>query len=97
MHLIQLLLPVKAGSKEKISQTRKELVERFEGVTAYVRSVAKGAWIAPDGQQEHDDVVMVEVLVDELERDWWRRYGKELATRFGEEQIHIRYLPAEVP
>ena len=97
MHLIQLLLPVKAGSKEKIAQVRNELVEKFEGVTAYVRSVAKGAWIAPDGQEEHDDVVMVEVLVDTLDREWWRRYGTELATLFGEEKIHIRFLAAEVP
>ena len=97
MHLIQLLLPVKAGSEKKIAQTREELVEKFEGVTAYDRTPAKGAWVAPGGQEEHDDVIMVEVLVDALDREWWRRYGDELASRFGEEKIHIRFIPAEVP
>ena len=96
MHLIQLLLPVKPGSEKKITQTRQELVDAFEGVTAYVRSPAKGAWIAPEGQEEHDDVIMVEVLVDAVDREWWRQYGTELATRFGEETIHIRFLPAEI-
>ncbi len=98
MHLIQLLLPVKArDSDEKISQTRQELVDMYDGVTAYLRSPAKGAWIAPGGQEEHDDVIMVEVLVSDLDRQWWRDYGKQLAERFGEARIHIRFLPAEVP
>ena len=98
MHLIQLLLPVKSGRAEAtLAETRRELVAKFEGVTAYVRSPAKGAWVGPGGHEEHDDVVMVEVLVDALDRAWWRQYGEQLATRFGEEKIHIRFLPAEVP
>ena len=98
MYLVQVLLPLKSKlSDERISQTREELVELYEGVTAYVRSPAKGAWIGPDGQEEQDDVIMVEVLVDALDRDWWRQYREQLATRFGEEQIHIRFLPAEIP
>ena len=32
------------------------------GVTAYVRSPAKGLWTAPGGQIAHDDVVMVGVV-----------------------------------
>lgn len=96
MHLIQLLLPVKSGGDAAIARTRDELVEIWEGVTAYVRSPARGAWISPDGRAEHDDVVMVEVLVPALDRDWWRRYRDTLAGRFGEQEIHIRILPAEV-
>jgi hypothetical protein len=98
MYLIQVLLPVNSkGSDERISQTREELVELYEGVTAYVRSPARGAWIAPDGEEEQDDVIMVEVLVDALDRDWWRQYRQQLAARFGQEQIHIRFIPAEIP
>lgn len=98
MYLIQVLLPVKPhGSDAGISQTRQELVELYEGVTAYVRSPARGAWIAPDGQEEQDDVIMVEVLVDALDREWWRHYRAQLAARFDQEQIHIRFLPAEIP
>jgi hypothetical protein len=87
---------MKSGSDETLSATRQELVDRYDGVTAYIRSPAKGAWIAPGGCQEQDDVIMVEVLVDDLDRQWWRDYGQKLATRFGEQQIHIRVLPAEM-
>jgi hypothetical protein len=78
-------------------RTRAELVEAFEGVTAYVRSPAQGAWVAPDGRVESDEVVMVEVLTDKFDRRWWREYGDRLATRFRQDAIHIRALPAETP
>jgi hypothetical protein len=56
MVLIQLLLPTTgaAGSDgmAPLAETRRELVQRFKGVTAYVRSPAKGLWTAPDGHTE---------------------------------------------
>ena len=64
MVLIQLLLPTSAAASADgpapLAQTRRELADRFTGVTAYVRSPAKGLLTAPDGQIEQDDVVMVE-------------------------------------
>jgi hypothetical protein len=66
MVLIQLLLPATAPAGTNVmtplAQTRRELAENFSGVTAYVRSLAKGLWTAPDGHTEADDVVMVEVV-----------------------------------
>ena len=67
MMLIQLLLPSKSSTgeailHEPIAETRAELVERFGGVTAFVRSPARGAWTSPQGDLEQDDVVMVEVM-----------------------------------
>lgn len=100
MHLIQILLPRKSGdpaSDGRFAATRAELVEKFDGVTAYVRAPAQGSWVAPDGRVERDDVVMVEVLAGAFDRAWWRAYATTLAQRFGEEAIHIRALPAEVP
>jgi hypothetical protein len=44
MVLIQLLLPTGAGADPAmtaLAETRRELVDRFKGVTAYVRSPAK--------------------------------------------------------
>lgn len=99
MHLIQILLPVTGDARDQkaFADTRAELVEAFEGVTAYVRSPAAGVWTAPDGRVERDDVVMVEVLVAEFDRPWWRSYGRKLAARFHQDEIHIRALPAERP
>jgi streptogramin lyase len=102
LYLIQLLLPrvgVKGGVADDsdFALTRAELVDAFDGVTAYLRSPAQGAWTAPDGQVERDEVVMVEVLADAFDRVWWREYAARLARRFDQEQIHVRALSAETP
>jgi hypothetical protein len=100
MVLIQLLLPTSgaasADGQALLARTRRELAERFTGLTAYVRSPAKGLWTAPDGQIEHDDVVMVEVVTETFDRAWWRTYAATLAERFGQESIHLRAVPVEL-
>ena len=100
MVLIQMLLPTGANGDSAVTalaETRRELVDRFKGVTAYVRSPAKGLWTAPDGHTEADDVVMVEVVTDTFDRAWWRTYSATLAQRFAQDTIHVRALPVEMP
>jgi hypothetical protein len=100
MVLIQLLLPTRASgdpAMTALAETRRELVDRFKGVTAYVRSPAKGLWTAPGGHTEADDVVMVEVVTDSFDRAWWRTYSAVLAQRFAQDAIHVRALPVEMP
>jgi len=100
MVLIQMLLPTSEGANAdaaaSLAQTRRELAERFHGLTAYLRSPAKGWWTAADGHTEQDDVVMVEVVTDTFDRVWWRTYMDTLAARFGQEIIHLRALPVEL-
>jgi hypothetical protein len=99
MVLIQLLLPSRTAGADGIAplaETRRELAERFNGLTAYLRSPAKGLWTAPDGHVEQDDVVMVEVVTDTFDRAWWREYAATLAGRFGQESIHVRAVPVEM-
>ena len=99
MVLIQLLLPMKGAEPDgraPLAETRRELANRFSGLTAYVQSPAKGWWTAPDGHTEQDDVVMVEVVTDTFDRRWWRTYVTTLAERFGEESIHLRALQVEL-
>ena len=100
MYLIQLLLPTFDERRNRFddrlfAQTRAELVERFGGVTAYLRSPAAGAWIAPGGAVERDEVVMVEVVAEELDAVWWRDYLKTLRVRFVQDEIHARAVPAQ--
>jgi hypothetical protein len=101
MVLIQLLLPTKGAAASDamtlLAETRRELADRFKGVTAYVRSPAKGLWTAPDGHTEADDVVMVEVVTQTFDRQWWRTYAAALAERFSQDTIHVRALPVEMP
>ena len=72
MVLIQLLLPTSgaasADGPAPLAETRRELAEPFNGLTAYLRSPAKGSWTAPDGHTEQDDVVMVEVVTEGFDR-----------------------------
>ena len=100
MVLIQVLLPTKGATSADglapLAQTRAELGERFRGLTAYLRSPAKGLWTAPDGHTEQDDVVMVEVVTDSFDRGWWRTYAATLAERFGQESIHVRAVRVDM-
>ena len=100
MVLIQLLLPATAEARADgslpLAETRRELAAHFNGLTAHLRSPAKGWWTAPDGHMEQDDVVMVEVVTDTFDRTWWRTYVAMLAERFGQESIHVRAVPVDM-
>jgi hypothetical protein len=101
MYLVQLLLPTRDRSGAPLpaasaAQTRVELVERFGGLTAYLRATASGSWVNDDGVLERDEVVMVEVLVESFDRSWWRTYARTLAERFQQDEMHIRAMPVEV-
>jgi hypothetical protein len=51
-----------------LADTHRELGERFDGVTAYLRSPAKNIWTAPDAHTDQGDVVMVEVVTECLDQ-----------------------------
>jgi hypothetical protein len=97
-----MLLPTTASGEDAPpvgvawTETRRELTEKFDGLTAYTRSPAKGVWTAPDGHAEHDDVVMVEIVTDTFEHAWWRMYAARLAARFGQKSIHVRAISIEL-
>ena len=101
MHLVQILLPVfdNAGVRigdEHFVAVRRELTRRFGGVTAYLRSPASGLWVRHDGAVDRDDVVMVEVMVDEIDRQWWRDYRTSLEQAFRQEAIVVRAFAIEM-
>lgn len=98
--LVQILLPLRdneghpfAGAVHGI--TRRELLDRFGGVTAYQRAPAQGLWKSEDGEVAQDEVVIFEVMVEEVEREWWRRYRATLQARFRQDVIVIRAIPHE--
>jgi hypothetical protein len=101
MVLIQLLLPNKQADGTALDRafaaTRVELMDRFGGLTAYQRSPALGAWTNPQGAVERDDVVMVEVVTEVFDHDWWRAYRERLEARFSQKEIHVRAVAIELP
>ncbi len=99
MHLVQLLLPVydnqgAALPRELFDTVRKELVERFGGLTAYTRAPASGLW-ADGSEVDKDDIVVYEVMVDALDRGWWATYRQALEQRFAQDELMIRALKTE--
>ena len=99
-HLVQVLLPTHRGNgtpvaSEEFARVRIELTERFGGVTAYSRSPATGLWKRDDEEIERDQVIMIEVVVDAFDREWWARYREQLETRFGQEEVLARALGME--
>jgi hypothetical protein len=94
MHLIQLLLPLhdnngRGFSASWFNQVREELTDRFGGVTAFVRSPAVGLWKESPEDINRDEVVMFEVLAEQLDRDWWSLYRKQLQNKFHQDEVLI--------
>jgi hypothetical protein len=100
MFLVQLLLPLRDNDghpfpRQAFAEVRRELTDRYGGVTAYLRSPATGVWKDEQGDVARDEVVMVEVVVDSLERAWWEAYRRQLEERFRQRELLIRALDCE--
>jgi len=98
--LIQLLLPIRDNRNrpfddQLFSSLRATLADRFGGVTAYQRSPAKGVWKRSDGSTEDDDVVMIEVEAETLDRPWWDRLRRQLEQDFDQDEILVRAIQVE--
>jgi hypothetical protein len=95
MYMTQLLLPLWSNRGDRFpntlfEQVRDELVSRFGGLTAYTRTPASGLWQEKDGGTVHDDIIVYEVMVKDLDEDWWSSYRGELERRFSQETLVIR-------
>ena len=100
MFLIQFLLPLYDNDgngfpRSMFDRVREELTTEFGGVTAYLRSPAQGFWKESDDDVVKDDLVSYEVMIEKLDREWWKRYREGLAERFRQEEILIRASEVE--
>ena len=87
--LVQLLLPV--VDRQKTYETvLRNLTDRFGGATAYTRAPAAGLWKNPSDRTERDDIIVVEVMVDSLDRAWWGAFRRRLEKRLRQKQIVVR-------
>lgn len=97
MYLVQILLPLydnegHAFEAVDYAQLRSDLADRFGGITAYTRAPARGVWKGDTGETSRDDIVILEVMTDELDRVWWTRFRKDLERRFRQESVIVRAL-----
>lgn len=99
-YLVQLILPIYDNEgapigRELFAKVRRELTDRFGGVTAYTRAPAEGTWESPEGNVHRDDVVVVETMTEQLDRQWWLDYSRELAVQFRQQTVMVRALAYE--
>ena len=100
MHLVQILLPVYGNDgaevlRDSYAGIRDELVARFGGVTAFLQSPAEGLWKKGDRPAGRDDIVMVEVMLETVDRKWWEEYRKRLQNLLRQDSIVIRAILIE--
>ncbi|GFE61912.1 hypothetical protein [Geobacter sp. AOG2] len=101
MNLIQLLLPLCDNDGHPFPQSmylqvRDGLAEQFGGITAYVRSPAEGLWKEGLSDAVKDEIVIYEVMVREVDREWWKGFRERLERLFRQESIVVRAIPIEM-
>src|SRR5689334_8187012 len=87
MHLVQVFLPLYDNANNQIRReyyqaVREELTNRFGGLTGYTRAPVEGLWKDDAGPTKRDDLVVYEVMADDLDRDWWHGYRRNLERQF---------------
>jgi hypothetical protein len=101
MHLVEVFLPLSDNEgrefgPELFAEIRRELTERFGGLTAFSRAPALGLWKQDEGQTSRDDIVILEVMADDLDRAWWSAYRAKLEGRLRQDVVVIRASAVEV-
>jgi hypothetical protein len=88
-YTIEILVPVGNDAQLVLSDVRDKLTTTFGGVTMHVNAPAEGLWEI-DGDIDRDRIVVVEVMTDDLDREWWATYRKELEDRLDQQEIIIK-------
>jgi hypothetical protein len=94
MNVIEVFLPLDTGCGDPIPpETIEGLVaglgDRFGGATAYTREPAEGLWKRAT-TIERDRIIVVEVMVDRIDDQWWSAYRQRLEREFAQERVLIR-------
>ena len=100
MHLVQILLPVrdnegKPFGPHPFEEVTWNLSKKFGGITAYSRAPAEGRWES-SGKTQHDDVLVIEVMVETLDKSWWRDLRTQLEATFRQTRVIVRAQTIEV-
>lgn len=94
MYVIEIFLPLRdnegrAFGRKEFERVRRELTERFGGVTAFTRAPAEGVWKTGSAEMR-DQMVILEVMTKKLKRKWWGKFRRGLKRRFRQEELLVR-------
>lgn len=94
-YLIEILLPTNFEcGRQDLEEITSILVGQFGGVTIHEKSAAHGLW-TDNGRTEFDRITFVEVMADEVDRDWWNDYRRILELRLSQSEIVVRFSKIE--
>jgi inorganic pyrophosphatase len=93
--LIQVYLPNnqpdgKPFPADMFQKVKRELTEKFGGLTMYTRAPAKGMWKEDDQHMVSDDILIYEIMASELDLEFWKSYKTRLQKQFKQEELLIR-------
>ena len=93
-HLVQILIPTHRNDGARydwppLKSLIRQLSVVFDGVTAYLRRPGTGLWEEDNTVVRHE-IIAVEVVVDRLDKAWWKTYRDHLEADLKQEHILIR-------
>ena len=100
MFLVQCFLPLYDNERQRFPREMFEaetrtLTARFGGLTGYTRAPVEGLWDDGSESTVRDELIIYEVMTDDLDREWWRDYRRQLEHRFRQDHIIVRAQPTE--
>ena len=100
MRLIQIFLPLYDNNKRRFDKAlydelRTRLKDQFGGVTLYRNTPAEGLWEDEAGKTSFDELIIAEVMIREINEEWWQQFRQRLEQVFDQEEILIRSIVFE--
>jgi hypothetical protein len=90
----RFLLPKETSKGHPISRDwfdrfLKESTDKFGGATSFLRAPGQGLWRSSGGT-EKDSITVVEVMVENVDRGYWRSLRDRLEPELSQDEIVIR-------
>ena len=95
MQLVQIFLPLYDNNEQLFAKSlyddlRNKLKDRFGGITFYRNTPAEGLWKDETGKTNYDELIIAEVMVKDLDKEWWKQFKRNLTQIFRQDEILIR-------
>jgi hypothetical protein len=92
--LVEIFIPLKRGDGTPVERVwfealLQELSERFGGATSFARAPGEGLW-NEGGEEDRDDIAVIEVMTDELDGAYWSDLKKRLEHELQQEELLAR-------
>lgn len=100
MQLVQIFLPLYDNNKKLFQKlvyddVLNELKNQFGGVTFYRNAGVEGLWEDGSGKTNYDELVIAEVMIEHLDKEWWNQLKQRLEQIFKQDEILIRCVRFE--